>query len=70
MERGTVKWYDKEKKYGFVQSDIGNKEYFVHYSALDEVGGALDKGQRIEFEIGEGKKGPVAQNVRSLDEAE
>ncbi len=67
MERGIVKWYDEEKGYGFVQSDDGKREYFVHKSALVD-GSSLEKGEMVEYEIGEGKKGPVAKNVRSLNE--
>ncbi|NGX27373.1 MAG: Cold shock-like protein CspLA [Chlamydiae bacterium] len=68
MERGTVKWFDKEKKYGFIESDIGKKEYFVHISNIEGMEGLLDKGQRVEFEVSEGQKGPQAVNVRSLAE--
>ena len=67
MERGKVKWFDQEKNYGFVESDSG-KEFFVHKS--DVIEGSMDKGQRVQFEIGEGKKGPVARNVSSVDEDE
>ena len=56
MERGKVKWYDQEKNYGFIVSNSG-KEFFVHKT--DVSVGALDKGVAVEFEIGEGKKGPV-----------
>lgn len=67
MERGKVKWFDQEKNYGFIESDNG-KEFFVHKTDVSE--GSLEKGQRIQFEIGEGKKGPVARNVSSLEEEE
>jgi len=63
MDRGKVKWYDQEKNYGFIEADTG-KEYFVHKS--DVIDGSLDKGQLVEFEIGEGKKGSVARNVLPL----
>jgi len=63
MEQGTVKWFDREKKYGFVEAN-GN-EYFVHVSNIENEE-ILEQGQRIEFEVGEGKKGPQAVNVRSL----
>jgi CspA family cold shock protein len=66
-ERGKVKWYDQEKNYGFIEAD-NKKEYFVHKSDVEE--GSLDKGQAVEFEIGEGKKGPVAKRVRALDSDE
>ena len=65
-ERGIVKWFDREKKYGFITSD-SKKEFFVHQSGVLE--GMLEKGMRVEFEVGEGKKGPVALNVSELAEA-
>lgn len=64
MEHGIVKWYDKEKKYGFIRSDVGNKEYFVHSADIEE--GSLEKGERVEFEIAETGRGPKATNVRIL----
>lgn len=67
MERGTVKWFDKEKGYGFVQTNEG-KEYFVHKSKIIDSEFGLDQGQMVEFEIAEGRKGPEAANVRSLVE--
>jgi len=68
MERGIVKWFDQEKKYGFLQSDTGGKEFFVHASEVKTMSGMLEQGQRVQFEIGEGQKGPVARNVESLEE--
>lgn len=65
MERGTVKWFDKEKGYGFITTTNG-KEYFVHKSKVIDLGNGLDQGQMVEFEIAEGRKGPEAANVRSL----
>lgn len=67
MERGTVKWFDTEKKFGFIVADTSKREYFVHISNVEDLGETLDKGQRVEFEIGEGKKGPIALNVRAID---
>lgn len=68
MERGTIKWYDEEKGFGFILSDTDKKEYFVHKSQIEDLEGSLDKGQAVEFEIGEGQKGPMAVNVRALFE--
>jgi len=70
MERGIIKWFDEEKGYGFITADIGNKDYFVHKSDIEDMGGTVTKGQRVEFEIGQGKKGPMARNVRTLVESE
>lgn len=67
MERGTVKWFDAEKGYGFLQSDTEKREFFVHQSNIEDIEGTLEKGQRVEFEVGEGKKGPMAINVRTLE---
>ncbi len=64
--KGTVKWFDVEKGYGFIQEEEGNEEYFVHKSGIEDLASNLEQGQRVEFEIGEGKKGPIATNVRSL----
>lgn len=68
MERGIVKWYDQEKKYGFIRSDVGNKEYFVHSSDIEDIGRGLEKGERVEFEITETERGPKATNVRLIEE--
>ena len=68
MEKGTVKWFDAEKKYGFIKPDTGTKEYFVHSSNVDDnAEGMLEQGQRVEFEVGEGQKGPMAVNVRGVE---
>lgn len=68
MERGTVKWFEEQKGYGFIISDIGGKEYFVHSSNVNTLSKSLEKGERVEFDIGEGPKGPVATNVSLLSE--
>ena len=65
MAQGTVKWFNAEKGYGFITVDEGGAEVFVHWSAIDMEGyRALDEGQRVQFEIGEGQKGPQAEAVR------
>lgn len=62
-ESGVVKWFNSTKGYGFIQRDNGG-DVFVHYSAILGVGyRSLDEGQRVEFDVAEGEKGPQAQNV-------
>jgi cold shock protein len=61
---GTVKWFNPEKGYGFIARE-GANDVFVHYSAIDMPGyRTLEEGQRVEFDVGRGKKGEEAQNVR------
>ncbi|WP_026544680.1 cold-shock protein [Arthrobacter sp. 35/47] len=65
MAQGTVKWFNAEKGYGFITVDEGGADVFVHWSSIEMEGyRALDEGQRVEFEIGEGQKGPQAEAVR------
>ena len=65
MATGTVKWFDSKKGFGFIVPDDGGKELFVHHSDIETDGFAnLDDGQAVEFEVGEGKKGPCAQVVK------
>jgi len=60
---GTVKWFSAEKGYGFITMDNG-RDVFVHYTAIQEDGfRTLEEGQRVEFEIVEGPRGPQAANV-------
>ena len=64
MAQGTVKWFNSEKGYGFIAQD-GGEDVFVHYSAIQMDGyKALDEGQRVEFEVTQGPKGPQADAVR------
>jgi CspA family cold shock protein len=66
MPQGTVKWFNAEKGYGFVQQDEG-PDVFVHYSQIQVDGHrTLDEGQRVEFDVSQGAKGPQADNVRPL----
>lgn len=61
---GTVKWFNADKGYGFITRDDGEKDVFVHHSAIQSTGfRTLDEGQRVEFMIEQGPKGPSATNV-------
>ncbi len=65
MASGIVKWFNSEKGYGFITLDDGGQDVFVHYSAIDMNGyRTLAEGQRVEFEVGTGAKGPQAESVR------
>lgn len=67
MAQGTVKWFNPEKGYGFIEPEDGSSDVFVHYSSIEGTGfKTLEENQRVEFEIGEGEKGPQAQAVRSV----
>ncbi|GAA4538820.1 cold-shock protein [Pseudonocardia xishanensis] len=67
MAQGTVKWFNGEKGFGFIEQDGGGADVFVHYSEIDSSGfRSLDEGQRVEFEVGQGKKGPQATGVRVI----
>jgi len=67
VSTGTVKWFDAKKGFGFITPDDGSKDLFVHHSEINIEGyTSLDEGQKVEFEIGEGKKGPCATNVTPL----
>ena len=64
MSTGTVKWFNANKGYGFIAPDDGSDDLFVHHSEIKTQGYAsLDEGQKVEFEVGQGKKGPCATNV-------
>jgi CspA family cold shock protein len=66
VTQGTVKFFNSEKGYGFISREQGD-DVFVHFSAIQSSGyKSLDEGQRVEFEVGQGKKGPEAQNVRVI----
>jgi len=64
VSTGTVKWFNGKKGFGFITPDSGSEDLFVHHSEV-KMGGyaSLEEGQRVEFEIGQGKKGPCATNV-------
>ena len=66
MVKGTVKWFNATKGYGFISTEEG-EDVFVHYSAIESEGfKTLDEGQEVEFEVTEGDKGPQATNVNKL----
>ncbi len=67
MALGTVKWFNSEKGYGFISQDGGGADVFVHFSAIQMDGyRSLEEGQRVEFEITQGQKGPQAANIRPI----
>jgi len=61
---GTVKWFSDEKGFGFILPDEGGKDLFVHRSNVDTAGKTLQEGQKVHYEVGQGRKGPEATNVR------
>lgn len=66
MEKGTVKWFNATKGFGFLSTENGD-DVFVHYSAIQGEGfKTLDEGDSVEFEVVEGEKGPQATNVTKL----
>ena len=61
---GTVKWFNDDKGFGFITRDDGEKDVFVHHSAIQGEGfKTLAEGQKVEFEVVQGAKGPAAENV-------
>ncbi len=65
MAQGTVKWFNGEKGFGFISQDSGGADVFVHYSEIEAAGfRSLEEGQRVEFAVSQGAKGPQATGVR------
>jgi cold shock protein len=61
MSQGTVKWFNAQKGYGFIQPDDGSKDVFVHISAVERAGlGSLNEGQKVTFDVERGQQGKLA----------
>ena len=69
LVNGTVKWFNGDKGFGFIEQENGGKDVFVHFRQINNPGYgrvSLDEGQKVTFSIGEGEKGPQAENVTPL----
>ncbi|KAE8370161.1 Cold shock-like protein CspE [Aspergillus caelatus] len=68
MPQGNVKWFNETKGFGFITPSDGSKDIFVHFSAIQIEGfKVLAEGQKVEFEVMDGAKGPSAVNVKPMD---
>ncbi|AWX54386.1 MULTISPECIES: cold-shock protein [Brevibacillus] len=66
MEQGTVKWFNAEKGFGFIERE-GKEDVFVHFSAIQGEGfKSLDEGQKVTFDVEQGQRGPQATNVQKV----
>jgi CspA family cold shock protein len=67
VAQGTVKWFNSEKGFGFIAPSDGGADVFVHYSEIQGNGfRTLEENQKVEFEVGQGQKGPQAMGVRAI----
>ena len=67
MAQGTVKWFNAEKGYGFIEPEDGSADVFVHYSAIQTQGyKSLDENQKVEFDVTQGDKGQQAEHVKPI----
>jgi CspA family cold shock protein len=68
IETGIVKWFDDGKGYGFITPETGGKDLFAHFKEIAATGGfrSLQEGQRVQFEVKQGMKGPQASNIKPV----
>jgi cold shock protein len=67
MAKGTVKWFNSEKGFGFIEQEGGGPDVFAHYSNITGQGyRELQEGQKVEFDVTQGQKGPQAENIRAI----
>lgn len=67
MITGTVKWFNESKGFGFITPEDGSKDVFVHFSAIQGAGfRSLAEGQKVQFDVEQGQKGPSAVNVQPV----
>ena len=65
--RGVVKWFDEGKNYGFITPDIGGgKDLFFHRTDIESIDQTVEQGSRVEYEVGQGTKGPQAKKVKPI----